>query len=76
MFPDVDLIDFKLDDFDNLLKGNDISGIRLKMINILKGVFRHIWQYTQNAKKIFYVASLLLVVIDSYRFTFYGGKYE
>lgn len=74
MFPDVDFLDLNLDDFSNVLKGQSISNIRLKMINILKEVFNLVQQYSFYLKKLFYILSLVLVTVDAFNYmrTYYS----
>ncbi len=67
MRPDIDVLDLNLDDFRNVLRGSSISDIRLKIINILKDVFRVVTEYFYVLKKFFYAASLILVCIDAVR---------
>ena len=63
--PNFDPLDLNLDDFSDALQSQSISNIRLKLISVLRDVFGLVRSYTAEAKKLFYAASLLLVIADA-----------
>lgn len=65
--PQWDGLNLDLLDFSNVFQAQSISAIRLNIINILKGVFQLVHKYFYYVKKLFYLASLLMVTIDAYR---------
>ena len=62
-----DFLDLNLDMFKGAFQSQSISELRQRMIGILKEVFALLQEYSAYFKKTFYVISLLLVIIDTYK---------
>eukprot|EP00095_Tigriopus_kingsejongensis_P011211 maker-scaffold263_size232787-snap-gene-1.30 protein:Tk11211 transcript:maker-scaffold263_size232787-snap-gene-1.30-mRNA-1 annotation:"hypothetical protein LOTGIDRAFT_155733" len=68
MFPDFDVLDLDLNDFKDTLKSNSIVDIRAKIIGILRNIFVLVQDYSNYLKKVFYLVSLFLVILDAFTY--------
>ena len=62
-----DPLDMNLDKFKGAFQSQSIAELRQRIVRILKEVFTLFQEYSAYFKKTFYVISLLLVIVDTYK---------
>ncbi|XP_059079797.1 protein sneaky-like [Tigriopus californicus] len=68
LFPDLNVLDLNLSEFEGTIDSTSILELRGKIIGILRDVFEMVQSWTKHTKKIFYLVSLILVVLDAFQY--------
>lgn len=68
LFPDLNVFDLNLNEFESTIKSTSILELRGKIIGILRDVFGMFQSWTKHVKKFFYLVSLTLVVLDAFQY--------
>ena len=66
--PDLDVVDFNLDDLSSLIHAQDVNIIREDILNSIKFVFAQVEGIFGKIKKGFYIIPLFLLMVDAYRY--------